>query len=122
MKIIGGTFGTSGSAYFSSDGYLVVDGAKMENYQPGDLSLIDARVDSEKRWSVLSLLGGLLLITPLLTLFFNLVGFIVGLVLTFVFSKYTSKVDLVDIAFKDGNKVSLDCTPRQVKKLVAFKG
>lgn len=122
MKIVGGTFGTAGGAHISKDGYLVVSGAKQEIYKPDDLTSLDTQISSEKRMSVVSLLLGILLVVLPLTIFFNVFGFLIGLVLTWFGSRYTNKDNVVDLVFGDGEKVSLVCTPRQVNKLVDFKG
>lgn len=130
MKIVGGTFGTSGGVSLSRDGYLVVKGAKTVNYMPENISTLDTRQETEKGRSVLSVLLGVLILTPVLFFLGGIVipfigallGLIIGLWLTFAFSRTSSKNDIVDITFSDGERVELDCTPRAVKKLVQFKG
>lgn len=121
MKIVGGTFGTSGGAYLSNDGYLVIKGAKSINYRPGELVSLVAEQKVESKTSVLSILFGVV-ITIVLTVFFSLIGLVVGLLLTYFGSRYKSKDDVVNLEFTDGERVVLECTPRQVKKLVQFKG
>lgn len=130
MKIVGGTFGTSGSAYFSRDGYLVVEGAKKSVFKPGDVASLETRQTVENGRAVFSLLLGLLVLTPLLAFGLGVVipflGFLLGLVvgiwLSIVFSRTVNKLDFVDVVFSDGEKVNFECTPRQVKNLVKFKG
>lgn len=130
MKIIGGTFGTSGSAYFSKDGYLVVEGAKKSVFKPDNLASLETRQTVEKGRAVFSLLLGLLILTPVLAFGLGFVipflgfflGLAIGIWLSIVFSRTTNKTNFVDLVFSGGDKVSFECTPRQVNKLVQFKG
>lgn len=127
MKINAGSFGTSGSAYFSNDGYLVVDGIRKSNFKPQQIVSIDAESKVETSTSVLSILLGLFIITPILwfvTSFFllGIIGLILGLWLTFSFSKTKSSQDFARVVFESGESVTLACTPSQVKKLYQFKG
>jgi hypothetical protein len=118
---VGGTFGTSGGAFLSRDNYLVVEGAKNGRYLCSEVVALVAEQEVERKLSFLSILIGLIL-TVVLTVFFNIFGLIFGLIITFYFSKYKTVDNFVDVVFKDGENVRLRCTPRQVKKLVRFKG
>lgn len=119
MKIIGGTFGLGGSAYFSSDGYLVVDGAKRVVYKPSEVLSVVATQDIERRFSFFSMLIGLV-VTAFLTFFFSVFGFFLGVLITVFGSRYKTVDNIVTVDF-EGNQVVLNSTPKQVKKLVQFK-
>ena len=48
-------------------------------------------------------------------------GLIIGLAITFGFSNYKSNNLFVDIVFNDGNKVTFECSPRWINKIIDFK-
>ncbi len=121
MNIVSGTFGTSGSAYLSKDGYIVVEGAKSLNYKPSDVLSLIAEQESESKLSFMGLVFGVL-VTAVLFAFLNVVGLVIGLLVMYFGSKYTRTDDFVNIGFMDGERVRLECTPRQVERLVQFKG
>lgn len=119
MKIVKGTFGTSGGAFLSKDDRLVIEGAKTKNYLNSDITTMVADQEHDKRMSCLSVFF-CLLITALLTLFLGIFGFIFGIVMTAYFATYKATDDFVEVSFNDGESVRLKCTPRQVKRLIKF--
>lgn len=121
MKIVGGNFGTSGSAYVSKDGYLVIDGVSVVNFKPEDVLNVDTKVNKEKRISIISVFFGIV-VTIVLFFLFHVIGLFIGLLLTFFGSKHTSENHYADVVFSDNRKVTLECTPRAINKLIGFKG
>ena len=120
MKIVGGNFGVSGSAFISQDNMLVVEGAKHGVYSKDKIRSINASVVKEKKFGILGFLLGILILGAILGFFFGLLGVIAGVVIAIAGSFYTEKSNIVEIQFLDGSSVTLDCTPRGVKKLFAF--
>jgi len=120
MKIVSGSFGASGSAYLSRDARLVIEGQARGVYTGNQIGAIEARTEKQRRFSVVSFLLGLVVVGGVLTVLFNVIGLIVGVLLAVFGSYYGDSKTIVDIALTDGKSVALECTPRAVKKLYAF--
>lgn len=118
MKIVGGSFGLKGSAHLSRDNCLVVEGSARAIYPKGSAQNAYARSDKDKKFGCAGFVIGAVILSAILGLLFNIVGIIIGVVLAAAGSFYTLKHDFVDLEFKDGKKISLECTPRGVKKLM----
>lgn len=124
MRIVGGSFGLSGKAFFSGAD-LVIDGAGRVEAKPEHIKHVVSGQESEKGWSVLSLLLGLLVLTPILwfaTSFFflGLVGLILGLWLTFTFSRTKSTSMNANVVFVDGRELKVEGSKRQINQLIKF--
>ena len=119
MKIIGGSFGLNGSAYFSGDS-LVVDSVKNGQYEGREIDAIDVRVDAERKFGVIGAVVGILLFGALGMAFFGVIGAIGGVGLAIAASFYSTKKNIADVKFSDGRTLSLECTPRAINRLVKF--
>jgi len=120
MKIVSGSFGASGSAYLSRDARLVIEGQARGVYTGDQIGAIEARTEKERRFSIVSFLLGLVVVGGVLTVLFNVIGLLVGIVLAVFGSYYGDSKTIVDVTLTDGKTVALECTPRAVKKLYAF--
>jgi len=120
MKIIGGNFGVSGSAHISRDNKLVVDGAQQGIYSPDQVASVSASVTKEKKFGILGFIVGAIFLSIVLAIFLNVLGIVIGVVVAAAGSFYSEKNNLVEIKFSDNKVVTLECTPRGVKKLVQF--
>ncbi len=120
MKILGGNFGVKGSAFISRDQKLVVEGALKGIYSPEEIKSVVASVTKEKKFGIFGFLVGAIFLSIILGIFFNVVGVVIAIVIAIVGSFYSESKNIVDVQFKDGKSVTLECTPRGVKKLVQF--
>lgn len=120
MKIVGGSYGTTGSAYISLDNCLVLEATPKKVYRPGSAAKAAARIEKSKKFGCFGFVVGAVLISALLSLFLGIFGIVIGLIVAVAGSFYTQKDDYVEIEFKDGKTVSLQCTPRGVKQLIAW--
>lgn len=121
MKVVGGTFGTSGSAFIGAGNTLVVQGAKERRFAGSDITALNARVEKEKKFGCFSFIVGAVIFSLLFGLVLGPLGVIIGLVLAGFGSFYANKTNVVELSFSSGESVTLECTSRQVKKLVNLK-
>lgn len=119
MKIIGGSFGTRGSAYIAHK-QLVIEGARKTYYEPHQVQCLQTRVDSERRFSLVrAIVAGFILVFIgwfILAIFGALIGVAIAVAVSF----YTDKNNIAELTFSDGLALSLECTPRAISKLVRF--
>lgn len=121
MKIVGGTFGTSGTAYIGKDDTLVIDGAKQRRFKGIEIASLDSRVEKEKKFGCFSFIVGAIILSAIFSLVIGPLGVVIGLILAGAGSFYANNTNVVELAFGTGDRVTLECTPRQVKKLVNLK-
>ncbi len=120
MKITKGSFGYKGTAYMSSDNYLVIEGFKRKIYKPKQIKTITSYQEKSRRISALYLF--LTLATAvILTILLGIFGVIIGILIIIFLSKKNIIIEFADIVFTDDETVTLECTPRSVKKLFEFK-
>ncbi len=120
MKIAGGSFGVSGSAHISRDNMLVIEGAQRGVYSPEQILSVSANVAKEKKFGVFGFIVGAIFLGVVLGLVLNVIGVVIGIAVAAAGSFYSEKSNFVEVKFQDGKSVSLECTPRGVKKLVQF--
>lgn len=106
FKIEGGSFGLDGRVKVDLSGRTVeIAGAVPRTYAAAEIAGVEVDKDVKSKTSVISVLIGLLVFTPLLAYFFGVGGLIVGLVLTVFGSRYTKSKYLATIRFSDGKTV-----------------
>ncbi len=120
MKIIGGNFGVKGSAFISRDKKLVIEGAQKGVYSPEQIASVSANVTKEKKFGVIGFILGAIILSIILGMLLNVLGVVIAIVIAVAGSFYSEKSNIVEVQFKDNKAVSLECTPRGVKKLVQF--
>ncbi|MBG7601732.1 MAG: hypothetical protein IZT60_04185 [Gammaproteobacteria bacterium] len=120
MKIIGGNFGVKGSAFISRDKKLVIEGAQKAIYSPQQVLSVSANVTKEKKFGILGFIVGAIVLSIILGLLLNVLGVVIALVIAVAGSFYSEKTNIVEVKFNDNKSVSLESTPRGVKKLVQF--
>ncbi|MDM8350881.1 hypothetical protein P8H27_18560 [Pseudomonas sp. sp1636] len=120
MKILGGNFGVNGSAFISRDQKLVIEGASKGIYDPEEISSVSANVSKEKKFGILGFLVGAIILSIVLGMFLNVVGVLIAIVIAIAGSFYSESKNVVEVKFKDDKAVTLECTPRSVKKLIQF--
>lgn len=120
MRIIGGNFGLSGSAYISRDKKLVIDAAQKSIYSSGDIISITANEVKEKKFGILGFIVGAILLSIFLGIFLSFLGVIIAVIIAIAGSFYSDKRNIVELNFNDNKKVTLECTPRSVKQLFKF--
>lgn len=120
MQIISGSFGVKSSAYISRDKLLVVEGDTKGIYAPEEIVSVTANVNKEKKFGVVGFIIGGLLLSVILYSFLGVAGVLIAVILALVGSFYSDKINIVDLKFSDNKQVSLDCTPRGVRKLMQF--
>lgn len=118
MKILGGNFGLSGSAFISRDQKLVIEGASKCIYIPEEISSVSVNVSKEKKFGIFGFLVGAIILSIVLGMFLNVVGVLIAIVIAIAGSFYSESKNVVEVKFKDDRAVTLECTPRSVKKLI----
>lgn len=121
MKIIGGNFGNSGSAYISRDKKLVIEGATKFAYIPETIKKINSRIEKEKKFGFLGFIVGSIILSVLFGIFLNILGVIIAIVIALIGSFYHDKRNVVEILFSDDNTVILECTNRGTKAIYDLK-
>jgi len=121
MRIIGGSFGTKGHIWINNKkGNIAVRGDIDKVYTPDLMSHASVADGRERKFSVMSLIFGLLIFTPILTFIGGPIGLIVGLILSIVGSYYTSGGTQVELRFRDDRVVTVECSKRDAKRLLLF--
>lgn len=120
MKIIGGNYGIKGSAYISKDKKLVIEGAQKSIYSTEQILSVTASVTKEKKFGIIGFIVGAVILSIILGIFLNVLGVVIALIIAIAGSFYSEKTNIVEIKFNDNKSVSLECTPRGVKKLIQF--
>lgn len=120
MKILGGNFGVKGSAFISRDNKLVVEGATKGIYGPDQIASVTASVSKEKKFGIFGFLVGAMILSIILGILFNIIGVVIGIVVAIAGSFYSESKNIVEVKFINEKSVTLECTPRGVKKLVQF--
>ena len=122
MRVIGGTFGVSGDAFINRQGELVIQAVKEVRFTGVQIKSLVARVEKEKKFGCFSFIIGAVILSLVLGLLLSIVGVVIGIILAAAMSFYSNSKNLVEVTFSTGDAVTLECTPRQVKKLVILKG
>lgn len=120
LKIIGGSFGLNGSAALSRDKKLVIKGAQKGIYSPEQILSVSANVTKEKKFGLLGFFVGAILASIVLGLFLGVLGVVIAIILAIAGSFYSEQSNVVEVAFSDNKSVNLECTPREVKKIIRF--
>lgn len=121
MKIVAGTFGVKGSGFISRDEKLVIEGAKKSAYKQSQIDHIESHTEKDRKLGLLIFILVGVVLGILLGFLYGRGGVITAVILAAIISAfYSEEKNFVDINFTDGQSVSLDCTPRGVKKLIRF--
>lgn len=121
MKIVGGSFGLTGSAFISG-GTLTIDADRKADYAANQLKSVVAEQQSSKAFGFIGALVGAVLLSVIFSMMLGPLGVLAGVCLAIAGSFYTTTRNLVSVEFIDGCSVVLECTPRAVTKLVRLKG
>ncbi|MDV5861401.1 hypothetical protein QM298_10825 [Pseudomonas mendocina] len=119
MKIIGGSFGIKGSAYFAGES-LVIESAQKAEYRRDAVERVNARVDAERKFGLIGALIGAVVLGALGTMFLGIFGAVIGVAVAIGGSFYSAKKNIAEVSFTDGKTLTLECTARAVNKLVNF--
>lgn len=117
MKILGGNFGSSGTAFIRQGSQLVVVGAREAVYTGEQIRNIEANQIKNRKFGIFGFLVGGILLAWLLGMFLGLLGIVLGVGVAIAGSFYNETSNVVQIQFDDGNQVTLDCTSRAVRQL-----
>ena len=119
MKIIGGSFGTTGKVRMNRNANtFAIKGTADANYRCSDIQNVDTSKTEDRRFSVLSFLLGIFILTPILTWLFNVFGLVAGIVISIVGSYVTKRSTSADVIFFDGKRITLQCSKAEVNELV----
>lgn len=118
FTIVGGSFGEKGRLSVTEQ--LHINGPKQAEYSFSDIAnVVASKGESIKKTSWLSVIVGLF-ITFILTIFFNIIGFAIGIIITIIGSSYTKKGDpLADITFNDGKSLKVEGSKGAINKLIS---
>lgn len=121
MKIVGGSFGLSGRALIDDEGRLVVKGDRQARFSSDQISTVAARTEKDKKFGCFSFIIGAVMLSILFGIFLNVIGVAIGIILAAMGSFYTNSKNIVDLSLDTGETLSLECSSRQVRKLVSLK-
>ncbi|HRQ47788.1 MAG TPA: hypothetical protein PK725_12615 [Rhodocyclaceae bacterium] len=121
MKIIGGNFGSSGTAFIRPGSGLVLVGAREAIYTGEQINSINANQIENRKFGVLGFLVGGVLLAWLIGMFLGLIGILIGIAVAIAGSFYSETSHQVQIEFADGNQVTLDCSGRSVRQLYGLQ-
>jgi hypothetical protein len=121
MKIIGGTYGLTGSVWISHDNKLVVNGARKKAYQPSEIKKATASQTKNRSFGCFGFIVGAIMLALLIGMFFGPIGALIGIILAGAGSFYTSTKHLLHVEFTDENSVIIECTPRFISKIISLK-
>lgn len=121
MKIIAGTFGSSGSASIDRNEVLRIKSAKIAEYESHQVESIVASMDRQKKFGWIGFILGAIILSAAFSMFIGALGFVIGIALAIAGSFYTQKSERIDIKFNDGNFATIGCTSQEAKDLVRFK-
>lgn len=82
---------------------------------------MEAEKATRREFSAVSFLLGAVILGGLGFLFFNIIGLVGGAVLAALGSKRRTTDHLAKLEFSDGERVTLSCTPRGIKRLVSLR-
>jgi len=119
MKVVGGSFGVSGQATVGG-GYLSIQGAQVAQMDLDDIASKEMRVQADKKFGVLGFFFGAIILSAILFFILNVLGVVLAVIVAFMGSYYTKKIYTVDVTFKDGRKVTLQGSKRELDMLMAL--
>ena len=124
MKVVGGSFGVSGSVdftEFNDETVLRVVAAGRHLYTEKQIKSVTASQTKERTFSIIIfLLWGAMLCLPL-GFFFGPLGVLVGLGVAVAVAFTNETQNHVEIDFDDGKSVVVQCSARQAEDLAAFR-
>lgn len=119
MKITGGSFGHKGSAYVAGR-VFAVEGISKKDYRATDIKAVDARIERSRRFGVFGFIVGAALFSLIGLAALGIIGALIGFALAVAGSFYTNTVNVVEVEFVDGNRLTAEGTDRSIKKLIRF--
>ncbi|WP_110636233.1 hypothetical protein [Salinicola salarius] len=122
MKVIGGSFGTSGAAHISRDNTLVVKSGQKYLFKPGQVENIDTRTESVGGFHAGKGLLAILILGYLGLMLLGLVGAFFGLLLGLGIGFIKEKRNVADLDIEGGKRLTLECSPKAIQWLLEFKG
>ncbi|WP_162619861.1 hypothetical protein [Salinicola acroporae] len=121
MKVIGGSFGTSGSAHISRDNTLVVKTGKKHLFKPEQVTSIDTRVESDSGFNASKGLVAMLILGGIGLVVLHLLGAIVGLLMGFGIGFLREKRNVAELDIEGGKRLTLECSPKAIQWLLEFQ-
>lgn len=120
MKILGGSFGASGSAFIREGRVLAVVGDLEAFYEPE--RIIDVTADSNKQrgFGCFGFVVGGLMLAGVLFLFLGLFGAVLGFALAAAGSFYTTSETSAVLRFDDGKHLRVSASKRELRQLYQF--
>lgn len=119
MRVIGGSFGNRGLAFFGRGARsLIIEANKSAKYPAAQVIRVDTRTQTDKKFGCFGFVVGLLIFGTLGMVTFGLLGLLIAFVLCVLGSYYSVDKNLVDVHMLDGCKVTIQCRSGQVSKLI----
>lgn len=120
MKVVGGTFGTSGYTWIRDGQRLDIRSNRKRVYSRDEIRRVDARVESERNFGCFSFVIGAVIFCGAGGFFLGPLGILIGLVLAVALSFYTTRRQIVEVLLNDDEKVILECSKWQVEDLISL--
>lgn len=121
MKILGGSFGVSGSAKITSEGWLIVNSARSGKFTSSDVASVSTRQEKQRKFGWIgAILGGLILLVVLGSMF-GPIGALLAIVLAIAGSFYSQKSNSAEVTFVNGDTLSVQGTGREINMLVGLR-
>ena len=119
MKIIGGSFGVSGSASITGED-VQIKGSITVRKSIKDIDRVIARAHQERKFGLVGFVLGSLFLGFIGLVLAGPIGVLIGIVLTIAGSFYSEKFGIADIEFKGGDKITLQGSVREINNLTGF--
>lgn len=116
MKIIKGSFGTSGTAKLSSNA-IVIEGTE---YHASQITKTTAEIVVEKRFGLGGFIIGAVMLAILGFLLLSIIGAAIGVIVAFLGSRYSKSIHLVTLEFDDNKTVTLQGSKSQIKAVASL--
>ena len=121
MKVIGGSLGTTGEAVIGGQRLFIKVPSGKRKYNADEIALMNAEVVKKKEFSAGSFVLGAIILGGLGLVVLGPIGAAVGLLLSVLGSWRKSSDQIAHVEFSDGERITLSCTPRAIKKLFKLR-
>lgn len=119
MKVIGGSFGVTGQASIGG-GYLHIHAAQSVQIDLDDIASKEMRMLADKKFGIFGFFFGAIILSAILFFILSVLGVVLAVIVAFMGSYYTKKSYIVDMVFKNGQKVTLQGSKQELDILMAL--
>lgn len=121
MRVIGGSFGTTGLAFFGRKApKLIIESNRSATYKPDQVESVRTRVSEQRQFRLVGFILGSLIFSGGLWFVLGFLGAVIGLIAATALAFQKVEHHIAEVVFTDGSTVSIQCRPRSIDKLLTF--